>query len=70
MSIAIAMTVAALMTVSRLGGVKLPMPQPVFSAGVGTLLRDGGFRGDVTEHEAGALRPVARERYLRWMLGA
>lgn len=46
------------------------MPQPVFSAGAGALLRDGGFRDDVTEHEAWALRIIARERYLRWMRDA
>ena len=46
------------------------MPRPVFSTGVGAVLRDGGFRNDVTEHEAEALRIVARDRYLRWMLGA
>lgn len=43
------------------------MPQPVFSAGAGMLLRDGGFRADVAAHEADALRVVARQRYLSWM---
>lgn len=43
------------------------MPQPVFSAGAGALLRDGGYRTDVTAQEADALRMVARERYLLWM---
>ncbi|RZA19393.1 MAG: DUF4381 domain-containing protein [Lysobacteraceae bacterium] len=46
------------------------MPQPVFSNGTGALLRDGGFRADVAVDEAEALRSVARERYLAWMLGA
>ena len=46
------------------------LPQPVFAAGAGTLLRDGGFRADVSAHEAEALRIVARERYLHWMQGA
>jgi hypothetical protein len=46
------------------------MPQPVFSAGAGSLLRDGGFRADVAAHESAALRVIARERYLSWMQGA
>ena len=46
------------------------MPQPVFSAGAGALLRDGGFRADVAADDVDALRVVARERYLRWMRGA
>ena len=43
------------------------MPQPVFAAGAGALLRDGGFRPDVPQAQADALRVFARERYLRWM---
>lgn len=43
------------------------MPQPVFSAGAGRLLHDGGFRPDVAAPASDALRVVARERYLRWM---
>ena len=43
------------------------MSQPVFSAGAGALLRDGGYRADVSSQEADALRVVARERYLLWM---
>ena len=46
------------------------LQQPVFAAGAGALLRDGGFRADVSAHEAEALRIVARERYLHWMQGA
>lgn len=46
------------------------MPQPVFSAGAGSLLRDGGFRADVVAQESDALRIVARQRYLLWMQGA
>ena len=46
------------------------MPQPVFGAGAGSLLRDGGFRAHVAAHESDALRVIARERYLRWMQGA
>lgn len=46
------------------------MPQPVFRAGAGGLLRDGGFRADVAAQESDALRSIARERYLRWMQGA
>ena len=46
------------------------MPQPMFSAGAGRLLQDGGFRADVAAHESDALRGIARQRYLRWMQGA
>lgn len=46
------------------------MPQPVFSAGAGRLLRDGAFRSDVSAQAAEALRVVARERYQRWMQAA
>jgi hypothetical protein len=46
------------------------LPQPVFTAGAGALLREGGFRPDVAAHEAEALRLVARQRYLAWMQGA
>jgi hypothetical protein len=41
----------------------------VFAAGAGTLLHEGGFRPDVTQAQADALRVVARNRYLGWMLG-
>jgi len=44
--------------------------QPVFAAGAGALLRDGGFRADVAAHESEALRAIARQRYLDWMQGA
>lgn len=46
------------------------MQQPVFAAGAGALLRDGGFRNDVSVQEAEALRGIARQRYLSWMGGA
>lgn len=46
------------------------LSQPVFAAGTGALLRDGGFRADVAAHESEALRAVARQRYLDWMQGA
>lgn len=46
------------------------LAQPVFAAGAGALLRDGGFRADVAAHEAEALRTIARQRYLDWMQGA
>jgi len=46
------------------------LPQPVFSAGAGALLRDGGFRTDVAANEVDALRVVARARFLDWMRGA
>ena len=45
----------------------LPWLGPVVAAGAGALLRDGGFRPDVGQAEADALRVPARERYLRWM---
>ena len=43
------------------------MPQPVFSAGAGALLREGGYRADVTVEEVEALRALAEQRYLLWM---
>lgn len=43
------------------------MPRAVFSVGTGALLLDGGFREDVDQDQATALRALARERYLRWM---
>lgn len=43
------------------------LPQPVFAAGAGALLRDGGFRCEVGEAELEALHAVARDRFLRWM---
>ncbi|HWS78106.1 MAG TPA: DUF4381 domain-containing protein [Thermomonas sp.] len=46
------------------------LPQPMFAAGAGALLREGGFRPDVAAREAEALRGLARRRYLDWMLGA
>lgn len=46
------------------------LSQPVFVAGAGALLRDGGFRADVAADESAALRTVARQRYLDWMQGA
>ncbi|QIL19908.1 DUF4381 domain-containing protein [Thermomonas sp. HDW16] len=46
------------------------MPQPIFSAGAGGLLRDGAFRADITRHESDALRGIARQRYLLWMQDA
>ncbi len=46
------------------------MPQPVFTAGAGSLLRDGAFRADVAARESDALRAIARQRYLSWMQGA
>ena len=46
------------------------LQEPVFSSGVGALLRDGAFRADVDARDAEALRVVARERYLDWMRGA
>ena len=43
------------------------LPQPVFAAGAGALLRDGGFRRDVGDAEIESLRAIARDRFLRWM---
>jgi hypothetical protein len=43
------------------------LPQPVFAAGAGALLRDGGFRRDVGETEIEALHAISRDRFLRWM---
>lgn len=41
--------------------------QPVFAAGAGALLRDGGFRRDVGEAEIEGLRDIARARFIAWM---
>lgn len=38
-----------------------------FLTGAGALLLDGGFRADVAQADAAALRAVARQRYLSWM---
>lgn len=43
--------------------------QPVFAAGAGALLRDGGFRRDVSQVEYDALHSVARQRFVQWMGG-
>lgn len=43
------------------------LPQPVFAASAGALLRDGGFRRDVSEAEIEDLHAIARDRFLRWM---
>jgi hypothetical protein len=40
---------------------------PVFSTGAGTILRDGGYRRDVAQHDVDALRVAARTRFLDWM---
>ena len=40
---------------------------PVFSVGVGAILRDGGYRRDVSPHDVDALRVAARTRFLDWM---
>lgn len=42
-------------------------PDRPFSSGAGALLRDGGFRSDVSAADADALRAVARQRYEQWM---
>ena len=43
------------------------LPQPVFAAGAGALMRDGAYRRDVGESDIEGLRIVARERFLAWM---
>ena len=43
------------------------LPQPVFAAGAGALLRDGGFRRDVSDTEIEGLHAIARERFIAWM---
>lgn len=43
------------------------LPEPVFSAGAGALLRDGAFRPDVEADQVEALRTVARARFIDWM---
>jgi hypothetical protein len=43
------------------------LPQPVFAAGAGALLRDGVFRRDLGEAEVEALRDIARARFVAWM---
>jgi len=45
------------------------MTPPCFEHGPGALLREGAFRRDTDAGAARALRTVARERYLAWMLG-
>lgn len=42
-------------------------PDQPFSTGAGSLLLDGGFRGDVTEGDVAPLRVLVRQRYLSWM---
>ena len=43
------------------------LPQPVFAAGAGALLRDGGYRRALSVAEVEALRVVSRARFLDWM---
>jgi len=43
------------------------LPQPVFAAGAGALLRDGGYRRALSDAEVEALRVVSRARFLDWM---
>ena len=40
---------------------------PLFSTGAGAILRDGGYRRDVSSHDVEALRPAVRARFLDWM---
>lgn len=43
---------------------------PVFSTGAGAILRDGGYRREVSRHDVDALRPAARARFLDWMIAS
>ena len=43
------------------------LPQPVFAAGAGALLRDGGYRRALSDVEVEALRIVSRARFVDWM---
>jgi hypothetical protein len=43
------------------------LQQPVFAAGAGALLRDGGYRRALSDAEVEALRIVSRARFLDWM---
>jgi hypothetical protein len=43
------------------------LPQPVFSAGAGALLRDGGYRRALSAADVDALRVASRARFLDWM---
>ena len=43
------------------------LAQPLFSAGAGAVLREGGFRREVDADEAEALRAIARARFIAWM---
>jgi hypothetical protein len=45
------------------------LPQPVFAAGAGNVLRDGGFRRELSTVEVDAVRTLARARFLDWMAG-
>ena len=42
-------------------------PSPMFIAGVGRTLGEGGYRADTTQVEVDALQRVARDRFLAWM---
>ncbi len=44
-------------------------PVPVFSAGAGRTLLEGGFRRDVGEQEYAALRGIVRARFVQLMQG-
>ena len=42
--------------------------RPSFAAGAGNLMRDGAYRPDVSEVQVDALRQLARERFISWMM--
>jgi hypothetical protein len=43
------------------------LQRPLFATGVGSALRDGGYRRDVSAGDVEALRHLTRERFLDWM---
>ena len=43
------------------------LKMPVFAAGAGSILRDGGFRRDASALDVDGLRPIVRARFLEWM---
>lgn len=43
------------------------LPAPTFGGHLGEVLRDGGYRRDLSQVDADALRTVVRARFLDWM---
>ena len=44
------------------------LKQPVFAQGAGRLLLEGAFQPHLDDEAVAALRPLARQRYLSWMM--